>query len=221
MRVVAKDLKHGVVKLVPESSDDLWLLATILQPGDLVKARTFREIHFGDRGSGRSSRIPMVLTVKVERVEFQPFTTRLRVRGIVVEGPEKYGVKGKYHTLSIDAGDEVVITKPGGWSKAVLQKLEEQGFSGSAVIAAVDYDDYAIGVVRSQGVKIVTSGSLRLPGKDDQAWEEKLREAVNVIAKALLDVIRRERPLLVVIAGPGSVKEMVAERHAALLLQSK
>jgi protein pelota len=217
LRVVAKDLKHGVVKVVPESSDDIWLLATIIQPGDFVRARTFREVHFGDRGSGRSSRVPMVLTVRVERVEFQPFTTRLRVRGVVVEGPERYGVKGKYHTLSLDVGDEVVIVKPQGWSRALLRKLEEQGFSEAAVVVAIDYDEYAVAVVRGQGVRIVDSGSLRLPGKDDPGWGERLQEALNVIAKTVRAVVEREKPLLVVVAGPGSVKEMLAERLRPLL----
>jgi protein pelota len=212
VRILYKDLKHGLVKLQPESSDDLWILATILQPGDLVKARTLREIHFGDRGSGRSSRIPMVLTVKVENVEFQPFTTRLRVRGIVVEGPEKYGVKGKYHTLSIDAGDEVVIIKPRGWSRRLLEKLEKQGVGEAAVIVAIDYDEYAIGVLRGQGLKIIDSGHLRLPGKDDPNWGEKLDEALNVIAKRVAETVRRETPLLVVIAGPGSLKDELAKR---------
>ena len=48
----------------------------------------------------------MILTVRVEAVEFQAFTTRLRIRGIVIEGPEKYGVVGKNHTHSIEPGRE-------------------------------------------------------------------------------------------------------------------
>ncbi len=212
MKLLAKDLKRGVVKLVPESTDDLWLLATVLQPGDYVRARTLREVHFGDRGSGRSSRVPMVLTVRVENVEFQPFTTRLRVRGIVVEGPEKYGVLGKHHTISIDVGQEVTIAKPQGWSKAVLRRLEEAGRGSSALVVAVDYDEYAVGVVRGQGVKILASDSIRLPGKDDPSREERLREAVTVIAKTAATVAEREKPLVIVVAGPGRLKERVAEK---------
>jgi len=217
MKVLAKDLKHGVVKLVPESSDDIWLLATIIQPGDLVRAKTLREIHFGDRGSGRSSRVPMTLTVRAESVEFQPFTTRLRVRGVVVEGPEKYGVVGKYHTLSIDVGQEVTIAKPGGWSSSLLRRLEESGPGGKAVVVAVDYDDYAVALVQGQGVRIYASGSLRLPGKDDPSREERLREAVTVIAKAAAELSTREKPLIIVVAGPGSLKEAVAEKIRQLL----
>jgi len=217
LRITYKDLKHGVVKIVPESSDDVWLLATILQPGDLVRAKTLREVHFGDRGSGRSTRVPMTLTVQVEKVEFQPFTTRLRVRGIVVDGPEKYGVKGKYHTLSIDAGSEVIVVKPGGWSRQVLERLERQGHGEAAIIVALDYDEYAVGVLRGQGVKIVDSGSLRLPGKDDPSWQERLEQALNVIAKRVAEIAHSEKPLLIVVAGPGGLKEILAEKLRRML----
>ena len=210
MRITYKDLKNGVVKVVPESSDDLWLLSTVIQEGDLVRGRTLREVHFGDRGSGRSSRVPMTLTVRVEKTEFQPFTTRLRVRGVVVEGPEKYGVRGKYHTLNIDVGQEVAIMKPGGWPRPLLRKLESAVSHSSALVVAVDYDEYAIGLVSSQGVRILASGSLHLPGKDDPGREERLRQALSVIAKEVISIAERERPLIIVVAGPGTLKERLA-----------
>jgi protein pelota len=218
MRILLVDRKKGLVRLVPENTDDMWLLSTIIQRGDLVRAKTLREVRFGERGSGRSARIPMVLTVRVEEVEFQPFTTRLRVRGIVVEGPEKYGVQGKYHTLSIEPGRELDIVKANGWPQALLSKLEEHTYKGtSALVVAVDYDEYAIAMVRGQGVKILASGSTGIPGKADPHRDEKLREAVSVIAKYTADIASREKPVIIVVAGPGSLKELVAEKVRELL----
>ena len=211
MRIVYKDLKQGVIKVIPESTDDLWLLHTIIQPGDYVRAKTFREIHFGERGSGRSSRIPMVLKIRVENTEFQPFTTRLRIRGVVVEGPEKYGVLGKYHTISLDVGTEIEITKPNGWPHSILKRIEEASKGPTALIAAIDYDEYAVAIVKGQGVKIVAEGSLRLPGKDDPHREERLHEALVEITKIIEELIRREKPLLLVVTGPGSVKDMLLD----------
>ncbi len=215
MKIIHVDLKKGVVKLIPENTDDMWVLATVIQPGDLVKARTLREVRFGERGSGRSSRVPMTLTVRVEEVEFQPFTTRLRVRGVVVEGPEKYGVQGKYHTLSLEPGRDVEIVKPRGWPQSLLNKLREAGAGqASALVVAVDYDEYAIGLVRGQGIKMLASGSTGIPGKDDPHRDEKLREAVSVIAKYAAEIAEREKPLIIVVAGPGTLKEHVAEKLA-------
>ena len=211
MRIVYKDLKQGIIKVIPESTDDLWLLHTIIQPGDYVRARTFREIHFGERGSGRSSRIPMVLKIRVESTEFQPFTTRLRIRGVIVEGPEKYGVLGKYHTINLDTGTEIEITKPNGWPHSILKRIEGASKGPTAIIVAIDYDEYAIALVKGQGVKIVAEGSLRLPGKDDPRREERLHEALVEITKIIEELVRREKPLLLIVTGPGSVKDMLLE----------
>ena len=217
MKIVFKDLKRGVVKVVPETTDDIWTLYTVIQPGDLVRARTVREVHFGERGSGRSSRVPMTLTIRVEKTEFQAFTTRLRIRGLVVEGPEKYGVLGKYHTINIDVGRELEIMKPHGWPRALLEKLESSSLQPAAVIVAVDYDEYAVAIARGQGVRVLAEGGLHLPGKDDPSREEKMREALTIIAKTTAGIVEREKPLLVVVAGPGMLKDALAERLRTLL----
>jgi protein pelota len=212
VKLIYKDLRRGTIRLQVESIDDLWLLSMTIEPGDLVRAKTVREVKFGGRGSGRSSRVPMVLTVRVEAVEFQPFTSRLRVRGVVVEGPERFGVKGKRHTISIDVGSELEVTKPGGWPRSVLEKLESKGLGVSLVVVAVDYDEYAIAVVRDQGVRYIVEDYTRLPGKDDPAREEALKQLVAVVANSTASVVERERPDAVIVAGPGTLKSMVAEK---------
>ena len=212
VKIVAYDPKHGILKLVPESSDDIWLLSLVIKPGDLVKGRTLREVRFGERGSGRSSRIPMVLTIRVESVDFQPFSTRLRVRGVVIEGPEKFGVKGKHHTITVDVGQEITIIKEGGWPRQLLEKLEKSKFRSKAIVVAVDYDEYAIGIVQEQGLRIVAEEALRLPGKDDPSRGEKLVQAITIIAKKVLDIARREGINSVIVVGPGFAKEHVVEK---------
>ncbi len=212
MRILLKDLKHGRVKLVPESIDDIWLLSTIIQVDDYVKARTFREIHFGERGSGRSSRIPMTLKIKVSSIEFQPFTTRLRVRGVVVEGPEKYSVRGKYHTISIDIGTEVEIEKPHGWPKNILRRIEMAYNYPPVIIVAIDYDEYTIAIVREQGVKIIESDHLNLPGKADPAQREQiLHKAISSLSKKITKYFEEEKPLFILVAGPGLIKDKLVE----------
>ena len=212
VKIVEYDSKHGVLKLIPESSDDIWLLSLVIKPGDLVRGRTFREVRFGERGSGRSSRIPMVLTIRVENVDFQPFSTRLRVRGVVVEGPEKFGVKGKHHTITVDVGQEITIIKEGGWPRQLLEKLEKSRFRSKVIVVAVDYDEYAIGVVQEQGLRIVVEEALRLPGKDDPSRSEKLVQTTTTIAKRVLDIAKRESIGSVIVVGPGFVKEYVVEK---------
>ncbi|RLF40325.1 MAG: mRNA surveillance protein Pelota, partial [Thermoplasmata archaeon] len=72
MRVVFKDLKKGIVKLIPENMDDLWHLYNIIDKGDLVRALTFRTAEQkGDKiRTKKGEKKPMVLTIRVENVEF-------------------------------------------------------------------------------------------------------------------------------------------------------
>ncbi|RLI35051.1 mRNA surveillance protein Pelota, partial [Candidatus Bathyarchaeota archaeon] len=51
MKILASDLKHGEVKLVVENLDDLWHLYNIIGEGDLVYAKTSREVKAGGEGS--------------------------------------------------------------------------------------------------------------------------------------------------------------------------
>ncbi|NPA05365.1 MAG: mRNA surveillance protein pelota [Crenarchaeota archaeon] len=212
MKILGFDEKRGELRLRVESMDDVWLLSLIIRPGDYVRALTVREIKFGERGSGRSSRVAMTLTIRVRSVEFQPFTNKIRIRGIVIEGPERFGVKGKHHTISIGVGNELTIIREDGWPGYVLRKIRDAGLRVKVVVVAVDYDDYAIAIVRGQGVRVVVEGSLHLPGKDDPSWEEGLRKAVTVIAKQAVQAMKSAEADAVVVVGPGRVKNLVAEK---------
>jgi len=192
--------------------DDVWLLSLIVRPGDYVRALTVREVKFGERGSGRSSRVAMTLTIRVKSVEFQPFTSRIRLRGVVVEGPERFGVKGKHHTISLGPGSELTIIREDGWPSYILRRIEEAGLRVKVVVAAVDYDEYAVALVRSQGVKMLVEDSLHLPGKDSPSWEDELEKSVAIITRSILQAARIHEADAVVIVGPGGLKNMVAER---------
>jgi len=199
-------LKTGEVRVVPETEDDLWLLQMVIGPGDVVVAKTTRDVSFGD---GRSSRIPMVLAIRVKNVEFEPFTTRLRIHGIVVEGPERFGVKGSHHTLHIDLGNELAIIKK-EWSRPLLDKLEKAVTRGlKAIVVALDYDEYSIAIVQEQGLKIIDEGSLGVPGKDAPNREEVLNSKIKQLARTIIDTAQRYHISAVIIASPGFIKDLL------------
>jgi len=72
MKIVHKNLKIGEVKVQPDSLDDLWHLAQIVEPGDSVKGRTLRKMKSPNSGGGedaRQSKVvrkPVFLTLSVE-----------------------------------------------------------------------------------------------------------------------------------------------------------
>ncbi len=208
MRIVYRNLRTGEVKVVPETEDDLWILQMVISPGDIVVARTTRDVRFGE---GRSSRVPMTLAIRVKSVEFEPFTTRLRIHGIVIEGPERFGVKGSHHTLRIDLGSELTIIKE-QWSKPLFDKLLNAETRGlKAIVVALDYDEYSIAIVQEQGVKYINEGEIGLPGKDDPQRDKILEAKLNEIADKIVDTAKRNQVDAIIVASPGDLKRRVAE----------
>ena len=216
MRYEVVDGRGEILRLKIETLDDLWVLYTLLREGDVVRMRTVREIKQGDKG-GSSRRLPMTLSIKLKNMEFQPFTNRLRLRGVIVEGPERFGLKGSHHTFSVDIGSELTVYREGGWGKRELKRLEKsRRLGGSVVIVAIDYDEVGIGVLRSQGLKIVMERSLSLPGKDSEHREQALREELASISKIVLELLEREEAKSIVVGGPGFLKDMLASQLSSM-----
>ncbi len=208
MRILEKDLRKGAIKVLVESPDDLWLLYNVIEKGDLVTASTTRDIKFE---KGRGERIPMTLTIRVETLEFQSFTGRLRIKGIVVEGPEKFGVKGHYHTLNIDIGNVLTIVKK-EWPRYIVKKLEKLAHKrANVLLVAIDYDEAAIAIMSHQGLKVLYEASSRLPGKDSGDYEARLKTYIKEIASIVIGSVNRYNIEAVIIAGPGYLKKYVGE----------
>ncbi len=206
MRILEFQENKGIMKLKVEDEDDLWVLYTTIKPGDLLRAKTARDVSFGSS----KEKINMVLTIKVTHLEFQPFTTVLRVRGIIVDGPDKFGLKGSYHTIKIYPGREFTLIKE-RWDKASLERIRRAiERKGSALIVAIDYDEYAVALAKGQGIAWLGEGSLHLPGKDDINREKIMEKVIKELSKIIIDEAKK-RNVPVIIVGPGSLKEMLAE----------
>lgn len=210
MKVEVIDGKLRRLRVRPEVDEDLWTLLSILRPGDLVKGKTTRDVAVG--GRGRKERRPMVVKLRVKNVEFQPFTGRLRVYGVIVEGPEEYGVQGRHHAITIAPGQEVVIEREEGWPEWVVSKLRESGPRGRALIVAVDYDEYGIALLAPHGFKMIVEGASRLPGKDDPSWDQAFEAYINKVARDSVEAASRENAGIVIAVGPGDPKRLVAEK---------
>lgn len=208
MKILEENYKQGAFKLQVETVDDLWVLYNVLREGDVVYSKTTREVKVGDQSAGR--RLPMTLGIRVKRVEFQQFSSKLRVGGIIIEGPEEYGIKGKHHTLSIGSGDIITIVKE-RWDDFELRLIRDfTRRRGTILIVSIDFDEACIGVLGEQGVKYIWEGTLNLPSKIYQVdYENMLKEFINEVVKSITESLKDEEIKVVIIAGPGEVKNRV------------
>jgi len=98
--------------LVPENVDDLWHLAHVLEPGDLVEGDTTRRIQRNDdqmRDTG-GQREHLFVTLQVDEVEFARFANRLRVSGVIV-GCSREDQLNAHHTINVEEHDEITVEK--------------------------------------------------------------------------------------------------------------
>ncbi|AWR97126.1 mRNA surveillance protein pelota [Acidianus sulfidivorans JP7] len=202
MKVLEYDEKKGIMRLHIEDEDDLWTIHMILNKGDKIIARTTRDVGLGNE----SRRVSMIMELQVEYTEFQSFTTRLRIHGLVLDAPEKYSIKGSHHTINLDIGDEIVIIKE-KWNKASLDRIYRQAEKRSKVlISLVDFDEYLIAIPMSQGIKILQEKSLETPNKEEK---NIIEDNAKEVSKEIENYARQYQPDAIILAGPGPFKEIV------------
>ena len=213
MKIISWDEKHGRMLLQVESRDDLWCLYNVLIPGDMVTARTLREVKVDDK----SSRKPMTLKVRVENVEFQPYTDKLRIRGVVVEGPDEFGVVGSHHSIAVGEGSEILIEKE-RWSKHELDRIFEASSKRprEVLLIGIDSDEVAFVLPHDYGLELVAEARLDLPGKREPSRrEEILEERIREIGEKAKELVQRLNLKAVAIVGPGFVKDHLAREVAS------
>ncbi|MEM0091308.1 MAG: mRNA surveillance protein pelota [Saccharolobus sp.] len=204
MRILEFDEKRQLMRIHVETEDDLWVLHLILEKGDTVIAKSTRDVGLGKE----SRRIAMIITLKIDHTEFQEFTNRLRIHGIIEDAPERYGIKGAHHTINLDSGDEIVIIKQ-HWSKYAIDRLYKQANRrGNILLALVDFDEYLIAIPYQQGIKILSEKSLRSITEDEGIIEQNAEE----VAKEIDTYAQQYSPYAILIAGPGFFKEIVSKK---------
>src|SRR5256885_8967232 len=104
MRVLHRDPKTGEIKLRVENPDDLWHLHNLLLPGDLVRASTTRreEVKSDKVRPERGEKVRVTLTIRVVGVEFQAFSDRFRITGVIVADPPD---SVRIHTVNSGVAD--------------------------------------------------------------------------------------------------------------------
>lgn len=220
MKILHQDPRTGKIKLRVDNLDDLWHIKNILNSGDIVSAVTFRreETQSDKLRSDRGEKKRMRLDIEVEKVEFHEFTDRLRILGVIVEGPQDLG---SYHTLNLTDGDQLTIIKE-EWKDHELNRLKEAvEHSQKPVITFVglEQDEATIAIMRQYGVKEMAHISPNLSGKFYDSEKVSKKDFFKMIIKKLEHIMEPESPL--VIFGPGFFKEdfyeWAKDKHPGLM----
>lgn len=229
MRILKKKLKikgdkerrHvGEISLVPESLDDLWHLKHLIESDDLVYSLTYRRL---DEATDKLrpdkvDKKPLRLGIRVDGIEFHKFSRRLRIKGLIEEGPETE--LGAHHTLNIEPDVELTIVKE--WKEHQLKRLQEAeraAASPDVLLVTIEEGEAVAGVVRQYGVDELFSirygsgkGVDQANGRKKEFFTELLTQVKNSFQSMNADAL--------IVAGPGFIKDdfvsFLKERDAEL-----
>lgn len=207
MRVLHRDPRTGEIKVRVENPDDLWHLHNLILPGDAVRASTYRreEVKSDKLRPERGEKVRVTLTIRVEGVEFQAFSDRLRITGVIGEGPQDLG---RHHTLNVGVDDVLSIIKT--WRPHELRRVDEAVAAAQKPLVAflsLDDEEALLAQLRQYGVRELAT--IRAPGHG------KMFPSGDAKAVFFDDVLAHLRTTDVgealVVVGPGFTREAFLE----------
>ncbi|MDD2655470.1 MAG: mRNA surveillance protein pelota [Candidatus ainarchaeum sp.] len=214
MRIVHRDLRNGELKLMLQRLEDLWHLERVLKEGDVVEARTYRSVKFGE---GKEERKPVFITLRVESVEFAEAANRLRIGGIILAGnPEEFVQKGRHHTFDLESGDTIKVIKE--WKNFEISRLEKAVKETSRPtlrIIVMDEEKALTAILRGYGLDYGPTMWFGGSKREDN-YEEKLRQYYGEVASYISKADER-----FIVAGPGfakdGLKDFIRKKYPDLL----
>mmetsp|Transcript_15132 Transcript_15132/g.32554 ORF Transcript_15132/g.32554 Transcript_15132/m.32554 type:complete len:379 (-) Transcript_15132:265-1401(-) len=208
---VDKD-NDGLVKLVPEHTEDLWMLYNTVVVGDFVTASTLRKIAKDNASGGKDTeRIKVRLCVEVEAVDFDPEAGELRIRGKNTTENE-YIKNGAYHTLEIAPSRALTVQKA-AWDSVALELIEQAcNPAASADLAVVLIQEGLAHLLLVGGTCTLTRAKIEtnLPRKRGAAqagYDKAITKFLEHCFQAIVKHIDFQVVRCLVIAGPGFTKE--------------
>ena len=216
MRIIKKDLKKGILAVKLDGPEDLYWLSFAIKPGDLVTARTTRRFKpEGQQRPDSGERVPVTLTLEVEKVEVDSTGGSMRILGVVRRAPEWLGIQGKHHSIEVAPGSQLTISKE-HWDDValeVIERAEQSTLSPKVLVIALDDREATIATISR--FKVTPEVSLRASRRADA----RSRRADSIISKEFFSelseiinrLVERHSPEAVVVAGPGFFKEEFAK----------
>ena len=209
MKILEIDKKKEKVSVRTEDLNDLWTLYNVIDKNDEVSARTNRRIVLKEGSKGE--RKQMNLRLNVESVSFHEFTSRLRVKGTILEGPDDFVTYGTYHTFNIEPGQKLTIKKT-KWLKSEIKSLKKPSTfktDFNMLMIAIETGLATIALITNFSHNRIATIKKNIPGKRyEQSFRNKAyEEFFSDINRILIEKINSVKINSIIICGPGSTKE--------------
>ncbi|MBI5871703.1 mRNA surveillance protein pelota [archaeon] len=202
MQIVHKDLRRGELKIRITSPEDVWVLAHILKPGDVVAGRTLRKVKRSEEAEG--VRKPMFLKIALVKVSAEG--GKLRMLGRILEEKENVP-KGAYHSIDADVGDVLDVFRE-SWGRADLKRISDATKikEGNVLICIVDRESSCFALLRNYGYEVISEEKWGVCKKFKGVKGESIFPNV---AKRIFELAEHVNPVCIIVASPSFWKEEV------------
>ena len=150
MKITLKDTKKGIMRVVPQNQDDLWLLSQIISSGALISAKTTRKIMISETIVEKKT---YFLSIQIEKIIYE--NDVLRVSGSVMSENDDIP-KGSAHSISIEINDTVKIEQK--WLSFQLDKLEDATKDKANILLVVlDREDVYFAQLTQENYRVLSN----------------------------------------------------------------
>ena len=209
MKIIEEDQSNGVVKVFPETLDDLWHLSHIIAEGDKVYSKTTRRIQDNGESVRNNAGVKKTFTlgISVEKVSFHIFTGKLRISGTIISGPEEYIAMGDHHTIEAKLNNRLTIKKE-KWSHYAINRVNqaiEASKKLSAMIVVIEDDVADFGLIRQYGIEYYGPVMGNVSGK--RIIDKNRKKNIEKFYQNIVEYINKfENVHTIILAGPGFFK---------------
>lgn len=202
MKLVKKNRDCDIFLI--ENHDDLLALSILIKKEDIVNGVVYRKLEHRDEDvrKKKTERIMVRVKIRVEKVEIQEFSDRLRIHGVIIEGPEE--LIGSYQSINFEIGETIEICK--NWDtfeKEYLQEILSENYMQSIVAVGIEQGYAEIYIIKNNSFERVYSRQWSSNKLSDQNEE-------NYVFGEILSKIKdiyEDSKLAVIIYGPGFIKD--------------
>jgi protein pelota len=215
MKLLKKQISEkdgsGTVLLRPDTSEDLWHAYNLLQAGDLIRCTTLRKVvKETSTGSTSSNKKRLMLTVQLQKVDFDPEVLQVRLSGPVMSENE-FVRRGAMHTLTLELAQNFSVEKE-CWDQIYLDRIDEAVHpERQAEIAAVVMQSGLSHVCLVTGALTIVKARIEtnIPKKrtGSSQHDKAMTKFFEATYRAILQHIDFAKVKCMMLGSPGFVKE--------------
>jgi len=199
MNVIHLNKKEKEIVFILQTLEDLWVLKSIVEIGDVIKGTSYRRSKIDETGD--SKRIPIFVSINIEKFDYSSSSNSLRFTGKIIESrPEEVAPIGDHHTLEISIGEKYTLLKKNLYDHEIELIKNSNTITNKVFLITIDDEKADTFILSDIGIKEMAT----IPsGKHGKRYSDNFD--YSPFFEKIFDLIK-ETEYQIIIAGPGHVK---------------